>query len=164
MAYLFVSLSCCSQKKRQLVNFIYFTLSRFMRFSFFSFLSVRYLIQDDRIRLFVLQFTPPRTRTLSPPVDKDTAQRVAFNLATNSQSFLRWTISERKLAAVASSRYHLATLKVGNEKLRRQLQITRWNGRGKLHCKRGNIKSQVAEKKQKFSVTTNATSKRCYLS
>lgn len=29
---------------------------------------------------------------------------------------------------------------------------------------RGNIKSQVAEKKQKFSLTTNATSKRCYLS
>lgn len=39
--------------------------------------------------------------------------------------------------------------------------VARWNGRGKSCC---NIKSQVAEKKQKFSLTTNATSKRCYLS
>lgn len=132
-----------------------------MRSAFFSFPSVLHLIQDDRIRLFVLQFTPPRSRTLSPPVDKDTAQRVAFNLATNSQSFLRWTISERKLAARS-----LSPLKVGNEKLRRHLQIARWNGRGKAATalQRANIKSQVAEKKQKFSLTTNATSKRCYLS
>lgn len=130
-----------------------------MRSAFFSFPSVRHLIQDDRIRLFVLQFTPPRSRTLSPPVDKDTAQRVAFNLATNSQSFLsaldnKRTQTCRTLSCHPESRQRKVAATTAD-------MVARWNGRGKSCC---NIKSQVAEKKQKFSMTTNATSKRCYLS
>lgn len=95
------------------------------------------------------RFLRPLTRTLR-------SESHSIWQQTAKVFFLHWTISERKLAARS-----LATLKVGNEKLRRQLQIARWNGRGKSCC---NIKSQVAEKKQKFSLTTNATSKRCYLS